>query len=70
MNEAFFLSAYLLAFPAFYHQTWPWVIAAVTFPVCAGKNIINVVQLVKAAKSLAEGDLEARRKAAVAKSNQ
>ncbi|KAI9766894.1 MAG: CDP-diacylglycerol-inositol 3-phosphatidyltransferase [Geoglossum simile] len=41
---------------------WPWVIAGVTFPVMAGKQFINVVQLVKAAKWLAEGDIEARRR--------
>jgi CDP-diacylglycerol--inositol 3-phosphatidyltransferase len=41
---------------------WPWVIAGITFPVMAGKQFINVVQLVKAAKWLAEGDIEARRR--------
>jgi len=42
---------------------WPWVLAAVSFPVMALKQIINVVQLVKASKWLAEGDIRARRAA-------
>ncbi|MCJ1310357.1 CDP-diacylglycerol-inositol 3-phosphatidyltransferase [Agyrium rufum] len=41
---------------------WPWVIAGISLPVMAGKQFINVVQLVKASRWLAEGDLEARRK--------
>ena len=40
---------------------WPWVFAGISFPVMALKQIINVVQLVKACKWLAEGDLKARR---------
>lgn len=40
---------------------WPWVIAGVSFPVMFGKQVINIVQLVKASRWLAEGDLEARR---------
>ncbi|KAG4028667.1 hypothetical protein MFRU_020g01060 [Monilinia fructicola] len=42
---------------------WPWVIAGISFPVMAGKQIINVVQLVKASRWLAEGDIAARRAA-------
>jgi CDP-diacylglycerol--inositol 3-phosphatidyltransferase len=42
---------------------WPWVIAGASFPIMAGKQIINVVQLVKASKWLAEGDIETRRAA-------
>jgi len=42
---------------------WPWVIAGVSFPVMASKQVINVVQLVKASRWLAEGDLEVRRAA-------
>ncbi|KAL0635242.1 phosphatidylinositol synthase 1 (CDP-alcohol phosphatidyltransferase1) [Maublancomyces gigas] len=62
-NEVFFLAMYLLSFPEFAAvHSWPWVVATVTFPICAAKQIVNVVQLVKAAVSLAEGDLEARRK--------
>lgn len=41
----------------------PWVIASVSLPVMLGKQIINVVQLVKASRWLAEGDIEARRAA-------
>jgi CDP-diacylglycerol--inositol 3-phosphatidyltransferase len=40
---------------------WPWVFAGVSFPVMALKQIINVVQLVKASRWLAEGDVLARR---------
>ena len=42
---------------------WPWVIAGISFPIMAGKQILNVVQLVKASKWLAEGDVRARRAA-------
>jgi len=42
---------------------WPWVIAGVSLPVMAGKQFINVVQLVKASRWLAEGDIKARRAA-------
>lgn len=44
---------------------WPWVLAGISAPVMAGKQVINVVQLVKASKWLAEGDVaerEGRRK--------
>ncbi|EAL90907.1 phosphatidylinositol synthase 1 (CDP-alcohol phosphatidyltransferase1) [Aspergillus fumigatus] len=41
---------------------WPWVITGISAPVMALKQFINVVQLVKASKWLAEGD-RARRKA-------
>ncbi|KAI4170208.1 MAG: hypothetical protein LQ343_005091 [Gyalolechia ehrenbergii] len=40
---------------------WPWVLAGVSLPVMAGKQILNIIQLVKASKWLAEGDIEARR---------
>ncbi len=40
---------------------WPWVLAGISFPAMAGKQFIHVVQLVKASKWLAEGDLEKRR---------
>jgi CDP-diacylglycerol--inositol 3-phosphatidyltransferase len=42
---------------------WPWVIAGVSFPIMAIKQGINVVQLVKASRWLAEGDIEMRRAA-------
>jgi len=40
---------------------WPWVIAGISFPVMFLKQFINVVQLVKASRWLAEGDVQARR---------
>ena len=42
---------------------WPWVLAGISFPVMFGKQFINIVQLVKASRWLAEGDRAARRKA-------
>ena len=42
-------------------STWPWVFAAVSSPVMAVKQVLNVVQLVKASKWLAEGDIKTRR---------
>ncbi|KAI1274450.1 CDP-diacylglycerol-inositol 3-phosphatidyltransferase-like protein PIS [Xylaria sp. FL0933] len=48
-------------------STWPWILAGVSAPVMIIKNVLNVVQLVKASKWLAEGDVEARRIAAAAK---
>ncbi|KAL2003202.1 hypothetical protein VTN02DRAFT_4702 [Thermoascus thermophilus] len=42
---------------------WPWVITGISAPVMALKQFINVVQLVKASKWLAEGDLANRRAA-------
>jgi len=44
-------------------STGPWVIAAISLPVMLAKQIINVVQLIKASRWLAEGDVEARRAA-------
>ncbi|TVY36239.1 CDP-diacylglycerol--inositol 3-phosphatidyltransferase [Lachnellula occidentalis] len=41
----------------------PWVVAGVSLPVMAFKQFVNVVQLVKACRWLAEGDREARRAA-------
>ena len=41
---------------------WPWVLAGVSAPVMAGKQVLNVVQLVKASRWLAEGDVDVRRK--------
>lgn len=40
---------------------WPWVLAGVSFPIMAAKQILNVIQLVKASRWLAEGDTEVRR---------
>lgn len=41
----------------------PWVIAGISFPIMGMKQFINVVQLVKASRWLAEGDVAARRAA-------
>jgi CDP-diacylglycerol--inositol 3-phosphatidyltransferase len=49
---------------------WPWVLAGISFPVMAGKQIINVIQLVKASRWLAEGDREERRKAGLPRKKQ
>ncbi|KAL8846582.1 MAG: hypothetical protein Q9221_008348 [Calogaya cf. arnoldii] len=40
---------------------WPWFLAGISSPVMLGKQVLNVVQLVKASKWLAEGDIKARR---------
>ncbi|KAB8238325.1 CDP-diacylglycerol-inositol 3-phosphatidyltransferase [Aspergillus alliaceus] len=40
---------------------WPWVITGISAPVMALKQIINVVQLVKASNWLVEGDIASRR---------
>ena len=56
------MAIYLLSFPGYAAaHSWPWVVAGVTFPICAGKQIINVVQMAKAAVALAESDLEVRK---------
>ncbi|EQL01571.1 hypothetical protein G6O67_005953 [Ophiocordyceps sinensis] len=39
----------------------PWIVAGISFPVMAMKQFINVVQLVKASKSLAEVDIKDRK---------
>lgn len=44
-------------------STVPWIIAAISLPIMVGKQIINVVQLAKASRWLAEGDREMRRAA-------
>lgn len=46
-------------------STVPWILAGISFPVMAGKQIISVIQLVKASKWLGEGDLAARKKAGI-----
>ncbi|RDA93856.1 hypothetical protein CP533_6350 [Ophiocordyceps camponoti-saundersi (nom. inval.)] len=45
----------------------PWILAGLSFPVMAMKQFINVVQLVKASKSLAEVDVKRRSQAAKVK---
>lgn len=46
---------------------WPWIITGISAPVMAGKQFINVVQLIKASKWLAEGDIARRRQQGLAK---
>ncbi|KAK2818416.1 hypothetical protein FQN49_007923 [Arthroderma sp. PD_2] len=46
---------------------WPWVLTGVSAPVMAGKQFINIVQMVKASRWLAEGDIERRRKLGITK---
>ncbi|KAK2742641.1 CDP-diacylglycerol-inositol 3-phosphatidyltransferase [Onygenales sp. PD_40] len=40
---------------------WPWVITGVSAPIMAGKQFINLVQMVKASRWLAEGDIMRRK---------
>ncbi|KAK8862197.1 cdp-diacylglycerol-inositol 3-phosphatidyltransferase pis [Apiospora arundinis] len=47
---------------------WPWVIAGVSFPVMAIKQFLNIVQLVKASRWIAEGDVDQRRAAGLPRS--
>lgn len=62
-NEICFVALYLMSFPQ-YHKTyinWPtWVFNATVLP-CALKQYLNVLQMYKAARTLAESDVERRR---------
>jgi hypothetical protein len=42
--------------------SYPYLLAFITFPICAFKNWINVIQMVNAAKALAEVDKDDRQK--------
>jgi CDP-diacylglycerol--inositol 3-phosphatidyltransferase len=42
---------------------WPRLFAIASSPIMLAKQVINVLQLVNASKWLAEGDVEARRRA-------
>ncbi|KMU80961.1 hypothetical protein CISG_08903 [Coccidioides immitis RMSCC 3703] len=46
---------------------WPWVITGISAPIMAAKQFINIVQMVKASKWLAEGDLARRRQLGLSK---
>lgn len=48
---------------------WPWVIAGISLPVMLIKQGINVVQLVKASRWLAEGDIAMRKAAGLPRKN-
>ncbi|KAJ6779639.1 hypothetical protein PWT90_06501 [Aphanocladium album] len=42
-------------------STVPWILVGISFPIMFAKNVINVVQLVKASRWLAEVDIQARK---------
>ncbi|KAL9106801.1 MAG: hypothetical protein Q9227_008223 [Pyrenula ochraceoflavens] len=48
-------------------STVPWILAAVSAPIMAAKQFINVIQLVKASRWLAEGDVATRRRQGLGK---
>ena len=50
-------------------STVPWILAGISAPVMIGKQIINVIQIIKASRWLAEGDRAARAKARASKSS-
>ncbi|KAK6540034.1 CDP-diacylglycerol-inositol 3-phosphatidyltransferase [Orbilia ellipsospora] len=69
-NELHFVSLYLLSFPspsAARDALLPFIytVAYLTFPVCAGKQIINFVQMARAAETLVNIDKENIRQASL-----
>ena len=50
-------------------STVPWILAAISFPIMFGKQVINVVQMVKASKWIAEGDVAERKAKKLNKKN-
>ena len=42
-------------------STIPWILLAISAPVMLGKQVISVIQMIKASRWLAEGDVAARR---------
>ncbi|CAG8505805.1 5928_t:CDS:2 [Ambispora leptoticha] len=68
LNELFFVALYLLSFeedPTFPEwSVFPlYVLAIGSFPICAIKQVINIIQLVGASQNLAKVDVEDRKKA-------
>ncbi|KTW28941.1 hypothetical protein T552_01570 [Pneumocystis carinii B80] len=71
-NELFFVALYLLSFPPKSPPrlgyvfniplSYPVLIGIISFPICLGKQIINIVQMINAAKALADIDKENRKK--------
>ena len=59
------LTAFLLGYIRGVPLSYPYLIAFITFPICAFKNWINVIQMVNAAKALAEVDKEDRKREAL-----
>jgi hypothetical protein len=45
--------------------SYPYLLAFITFPICAFKNWINVIQMINAAKALAEVDKDERENASL-----
>lgn len=56
------VSDFLAASGAFLHRNRHalYTLAMLTFPICAGKQIINLVQMANASRSLVEIDIEDR----------
>ncbi|KAI0181794.1 CDP-alcohol phosphatidyltransferase [Hypoxylon sp. FL1284] len=48
-------------------STFPWILAGISAPIMALKQFLNVLQLVKASRWLAEGDVRSRRAAGLPK---
>lgn len=46
-------------------STVPWVLFGISLPVMLAKQVINVIQMIKASQWLGEGDVEARRQARI-----
>jgi CDP-diacylglycerol--inositol 3-phosphatidyltransferase len=59
-NELFFVALYLMKWDTTAFLTWPQLLALFCFPICALKNVINIVQLWKASKMLVGVDLAER----------
>ena len=60
LNELFFVALYLLKwYPA---NNLVLIALYLSLPVCAFKQVVNVVQLVGASQNLAKADVESRRK--------
>ncbi|KAJ1959714.1 phosphatidylinositol synthase 1 (CDP-alcohol phosphatidyltransferase1) [Dispira parvispora] len=61
-NEAFFMLLYLYHSATSY-QGLVYALMLLTFPICAGKQVINVIQLVGSSKQLAALDVKERGRA-------
>ncbi|KAG0231555.1 CDP-diacylglycerol-inositol 3-phosphatidyltransferase [Actinomortierella wolfii] len=61
-NELFFVLMYLRSFtPSPLHPYVFWTLAALTGPICAGKQVISVIQMIGASKNLVHIDTEERK---------
>ncbi|RKP38313.1 CDP-alcohol phosphatidyltransferase-domain-containing protein [Dimargaris cristalligena] len=61
-NEAFFMTLYMLHFVTEYTGVI-YALMAITFPICAGKQIISIIQLAGSSQQLAAIDIRERQKA-------